>query len=522
MKPFLTLSIILLALSNSQAVNSASLENSLKKVLSQGYFDARIDGEELLKGSLYKIGRVKFNSITSLPSLSLSQYQGQPASRVNADNIVEELKDVLLSSGFIFSFLEFDLEPVPGKHRVNLLISINTGSRFKLGGLVFKGTKTRQKTLERMSMLETGETYNYSRIEQAIKKLSRSGYFSDVYQKILARDSLKNLVYPILNLTDLKVNNISGILGYNNEDNRKGSALNGLVDIKLINLLGTARDFNFHFSARNKEKQIDLEYVEPWLLTLPLGASLNLHLLIEDSVYIESSYGSTLFQDINFNSRYNLSFLRQFNETFFFRDSFTGFRDTVIFTSRKSEAFISGIELIQDFRDRAPNTLSGGYFKVKFNGIRRTEADSVSYLVQNLTESHFWIPISKRFILKTKAASAFSWPLKASLNNRGNLFQVGGAGTIRGYREKEFLTNAYVYSNIELQYLLSTKNRVMILTDPGLVNKRSGDIYWNRVLGYGFGMDLGSKDWVFAIRYALSRERSFANGLLHVKIENRF
>lgn len=523
MNSLILILMALTAITGKETAPAVLLQPQLQKVMSEGYLDARIEEGALINGNLFKIKHVKVNKIKSWGSHSLSHYEGQPASRNITDKIISELKDKLLSTGFIFSSIEFDLETSLESERVNLLLTIKTGSRFKLGKLVFRGTKTREKTLQRLSLLQPGETYDYRRIQKAIRKLSRKGYFSDVYQEALARDSLKNLVYPILNISDLKANQISGVLGYNNDnESRDGSALNGFIDIQLVNLIGTARDLEFNFASQNKEKQIHFEFTEPWLWTLPVGASLNLSRLIEDSIYIESSYGTTLFQDINFNSHYNLSFLRQFNETFFFVDSFTGLKDTLIFSSQKTNAVISGIEIIQDWRDKVPGTLMGGYLKTKFNGIRRNQADSVTYLLQNLTESHSWIPLGKRIILKIKAAMAISLPLETSLNNRGNLFQVGGANTLRGYREKEFLTNAYVYSNLELQYLLSKENRILILVDPGWVNKSVGEFDWNKVLGYGVGMDLGSADWVFAIRYALNPERSFGGGLIQVKIENRF
>jgi len=538
---------VLLTSAAAGSKESELLESQLKKNLSEGFLDARIENNQLIKGNIYKIGQVKVNQPAALPAISFATFTGKPAALATTEKIIAELKEMLLGTGFIFSSIEFEIEPatsvspdkissrkVTGKpstkstdksfarSTVNLIINVETGAQFKLGKLVFKGTKTREKTLQRMSLLERGETYDYRRIQRAIEKLSRSGYFASVYQEVLTRDSVKHLVYPILNLSDLKANNISGILGYNNEDNREGSGVNGFIDINLVNLLGTARDLEFHFAAQNRERQINFVYTEPWILTLPVGASFNLSHLMEDSLYVETSYGTTLFQDINFNSRYNLSFLRQFNETFFFKDSFTGFVDTLIFTSSKSTAFISGIELIQDWRNKVPSTFSGGLMKTRFNGIKRNEDSRDTYLMQNLSESHFWFPLGKRFILKTKTAAAVSLPLKTSLENRGNLFQLGGTNSIRGYREKEFLTDAYVYNNIELHYLLSVRNRILLLADPGLVNKPVGDFYWNQVFGYGFGFDLGSREWVFAIRYALSRQRSFSNGLLHVKIENRF
>jgi len=498
------------------------LQNHLKEALAQGFLDAKIKDSHLVKGFLYKIEQVQWNQIKALPQFTLSHFEGQPASSKVTTKIIDELKAALLGGGFVFSSIEFDLATGKNPYTVILLIQIKTGSRFKLGKVIFSGSKTTEQTLKRLSLLEWGETYNYRRLNQAIRKLSRTGYFSDVTQTSLTRDSLKNLIYPLVHLTDLKANQIAGVLGYNNEESVEGDKLNGFVDLELLNLGGTARDLEFHFAAQNQERQIQFDYREPWIGSLPIGASLFLNLFLQDSVYQETNLGTTLFQDINFNSRYILSFSRQFNESFFTQDTFFDFRDTLILSSKKSKALISGIEVSQDWRDKAPATLRGGFVKVKTNGIRREESDTTRFLMQNLAQIQVWLPLSGRIILKSGLAAAVSFPLKESLYNRGDLFYLGGVNTLRGYREREFLTNSYVYGNFELQYLLSSYNRAMLLLDPGLINKPVGEFYWNRVLGYGLGLDMGSKNWVFSIRYALNPERSFGNGLVQVKIENRF
>jgi hemolysin activation/secretion protein len=149
--------------------------------------------------------------------------------------------------------------------------------------------------------------------------------------------------------------------------------------------------------------------------------------------------------------------------------------------------------------------------------------------VQNVGSLQSWWPLSRRFVFYQALKEAATWPLKNdSLTNRGNLFQFGGANTLRGYRENDFLTNMYVYANLELQYLLTERNRFLVFVDPGLVNKsRSlggayGKVYWRQVAGYGLGIDLGSKEWIFGISYALNPDRGFSEGLLHVNVVNNF
>ncbi|MFC1584103.1 POTRA domain-containing protein [Fibrobacterota bacterium] len=508
---------------------SDSLARVRYQLMRDGFLGADIKAGKVIAGPMFKIREIVVSSPQefSLRELRLAGYPGQSATALTMDRIRERVSAYLLENGYLFFSLSFDLEEVrppppagksgkrEGRGQVRLMVTIASGSEYKLGDIQFSGTKTKPTVLSRLSLLTRGDTYEHHRVGQARKKLARTGYFHFVEEGPLSRDSLRNLLYPAMYMSDVKGNSISGVFGYASEAGERGGGLEGFLDINLFNLAGTARDFAFTFSGRPEQKQVHMNYKEPFLWTLPLGAGLDLSLLLEDSVYNERSLGVTLFQDIDFFSRYLLSYTGQENETF------SEGPDGRI-TSVRSTAIITGIETVFDWRNAAPHTLSGGTVSIGLNGIRRNTSDSIDYLVQNRNIIKYWLPISKRSVLHHKLAGAGVWPLEKSLGNRGNLFQVGGAQTIRGYRENEFLTNLYLYANVELQYLLSDRNRIYLLVDPGLINKNQGDVYWNRVLGYGVGADLGSRDWIFGISYALSTERKFEEGLVHVKVVNNF
>jgi outer membrane protein assembly factor BamA len=517
--------------------NSApdSLEMQRIELMKMGNLDAAVEKGAVKSGSVYRIGEIDIASKRKYTAeeLSLTVYVGRAASVETMESIKERIKEFMLNTGFVFSTISFDMQVIKpdsqsavkgsrDKNRhVRLLIRIAPGSQYKLGGLKFRGTKTRTDVLNRLSLLKRGENYSHKRIELARRKLARSGFFHFVKEGGLYRDSVRHLLYRLFEVSDVRRNRISGIMGYSSEEER-GREWTGFLDIELFNLAGTARNFNFHFSAQAELKSVRMEYLEPWIWTLPLGGTVKGSLLLEDSVYSEIAWGFTLFQDLDFYSRYVLSYESQHNEMLFKEDDGT-------LNSVKSSAIITGIETIFDWRDAAPHTRSGGKVNIGFKGIRRAIGDSVEYLVQNLNSVRNWWPMTRRIVFYNRLAGAAVWPLKNdTLTNRGDRFQFGGTNTLRGYRENDFLTNMYVYANLELQYLLSDRNRAFVFADPGLVNRsfktggNYGKIYWRRVVGYGLGADLGSREWVFGISYALSPERSFAEGLLHVRVVNSF
>jgi hypothetical protein len=155
------------------------------------------------------------------------------------------------------------------------------------------------------------------------------------------------------------------------------------------------------------------------------------------------------------------------------------------------------------------------------NAVRRAAADSSRFLAQSIDELGLWANAG-RWVFHSLLVGACDWPLERR-PDRGDLFELGGANTLRGYREREFLTDAYVYANLEIQFLLAPGSRAAVFAVPGLIDRPGiGEIRWRRVLGYGAGLESGSKDWTFGISYALNPGRAVGDGFVHLRVTNNF
>jgi hypothetical protein len=164
--------------------------------------------------------------------------------------------------------------------------------------------------------------------------------------------------------------------------------------------------------------------------------------------------------------------------------------------------------------------LHGVRFESKVTGLRRDLGDSSYFLVQGAQTMGLWTNRG-RWVGHLLVSGGGDWPLEAR-SNRGELFELGGANSIRGFREKEFLTNLYLYGNAEIQFLLSPWSRASVFAVPGLVNRLGGDVHWRRVVGYGVGLEAGGGDWTFGISYALNPGRDPGDGFLHLRVVNNF
>ncbi len=491
-------------------------DSLLLNLYQQGYLAAERDTQGIIQqGNLYRIGKI---TVTKNPqkftsqSLRLENFTGQWVTKQILSDLQSTIANTLMDSGFTFAALQWDVEENISGQALDLTLTLNCGPGYKFGGFKAHGSRIQPDVLERLSLLKFGENFNIHRIQAAEEKISRLGYFDRLEARQLFRDSTRYLLYPELLLSDFKGNRLSGLLGYDSENKGQGGLL-GYLDIHLINMAGTARDLDFHLNAQSlkgtpAETQVKVDYTEPWLYLLPIGAKASLALSLQDSVYNERKLGLGIFQDIDFHSKYQVNFGLQHNENFV--------------DSTQSDAKTIGFELIYDARDKVPYTLRGEKISGSVEGIRRELADTTYYVLQNKMQTEGWIPFGKRWVGYGRLSAAGNWPLRVH-PNRGELFQIGGTNSIRGYRENEFLTDLFVYANLELQFILSARSRVSLFGVPAWINQLgSGDIDWQRVAGYGFGLDLGNKDWVFGISYALNPDRSLGNGLVHVHVVNQF
>ncbi len=491
----------------------SSLDSSeVSAAMAEGFLLAKSEGNHLDKGPLFSLGGIWIRSAPGFTTvqMGIAVFSGQPATAANVQTIGNRVRKFLLDHGHPFAVVKMDFTTREDKAALDLGVFIEAGEGFKFGGFKYVGSSIRPEALERLALLKYGEAYSETRVALAIEKLSRTGYFEALIPGTVYRDSAKNLLYPSLSMTDLKGNRLSGILGYDSEK-KGGDGVNGYVDIHLINLRGTARDLDFNFESKQtglgtSSKEARLDYLEPWIPGTSIGVKIKLHVSLEDSLYDERSMGTEFFQDFDFHSRYLVAFARQFNHDYI--------------ASSRSTADIAGLGFQFDSRDQVPATLKGMRFSTRLNGVHRDLQDSSYFLLQNWNEFSLWANLG-RWVGHVLISGNGNWPLEGRAN-RGELYSIGGANTIRGFREKEFLTNLFLYGNFEMQFLLAPRSRASVFIVPALINRMDGDVNWKREIGYGIGLESGAKDWTFGISYALNPARSLGNGFVHVRVTNNF
>jgi outer membrane protein assembly factor BamA len=517
------LSFILVILSMAGALQAHGFpagDSAVAACIAEGYWSAREDSTrpgDPVRGPLFRLRTVTVTDERGRPpeGFSLAEFEGETADRKSFEALQSALRNAYLNHGFPFAEIVARLRAdSSGLPAVDAEFRVMRGSAFKRGEAEVRETRTLPETVRRLALWEKDEPFSPSRLAKGLERLRRTGYFESVEWTGLYRDADRNLLYPVLRLPDARGNSVGGLLGYDSKA-EGGGKLTGYLDIRLFNLFGTARDLSFGFDDRDgSEREIRAAYTEPWILNLPVGARLESSFLQQDTVFWEWNQSVTFFRDLSFISRIETEFGSQANHQ-------AGINGAV---GSGTEALRSGVRLLFDARDRALFTRSGYRSGLGATGVRRafTRAgrDSSYFLLQAQASIESWIPLASRLGLRLSARAASNFPLNRL--NRGELYEVGGARTLRGYREREFQTNAYALGEGELQYWVGRRASLFGFVSPGAVNRPVGRVDARGVLGYGLGTELSQGDWNLALAYALNPARRPGDGLLHVAVENRF
>ncbi|MDD5088867.1 MAG: BamA/TamA family outer membrane protein, partial [bacterium] len=108
-----------------------------------------------------------------------------------------------------------------------------------------------------------------------------------------------------------------------------------------------------------------------------------------------------------------------------------------------------------------------------------------------------------------------------------DLYRLGGARSLRGYREEQFLGSRIGWASIEIRYWLGSASRFFVFGDAGGVYRairteaaqsESTRIRTSAGLGIRIGTDIG----IWGFDYGIGQEDRLLNGKLHVSLLSTF
>ncbi len=306
-----------------------------------------------------------------------------------------------------------------------------------------------------------------------------------------------------------------GAFGYQPATGGGSGEIVGKVDLGLENLFGTGRALRLHWENLGANTEdMEIGYSEPWALGLPVSLTGSFAQERRENL----GYTQTLFTA---GAGYDLGRIH----------ASAGVRHERTSADSLASAAATGIEAGASWNalDDLSNPRSGLRYSGAWSSLRkryRFGARERVTLTRAALSVDNYIPAARNqtvaVLLSYRRVDAGKRVLDPA-----DRFWIGGASSLRGYREQIFPASAALLSTLEYRFLTGGSSRVFVFTDIGHL--------WNRVrtgertattsitrIGYGFGLRIQSKAGTLGFDYGLGKGDGPGDGKLHVRLSTEF
>ena len=436
----------------------------------------------------------------------LKQYEslGYPFAKV-------EIGDIRFQEGL--TYVETDLS-----------LRIEEGTAARISGLTVEGnTTTHTSVIERAARFTQGDLYTGGLPATIKLRLERLQLFSSVSMPELFMKDDRS-VGLLVRVAEGSPNRFDGIIGYVPPGTSGGSGyVTGFVDVQFRNLFGTARKLSARWNRESQTSQeIALRYKEPWIASLPISAEGGYGQRKQDSTYVRESYDLVLETTVAEDMTIGLVAAGS-------RVTPTeGFGQTIV---GRSSSLSVGARLAYDSRDNQVTPTAGVKYYADYRTGRKeiltpvrgstTEKNSTQFLSFDL---EYYLTVIRNQALAVLVSAR---DYRSSAIELGDLFRLGGANTLRGYREGQFVGSTIVWTNLEYRLLTGQRSFAFAFLDLGYASTPvrqeaglTGEEF--RRLGYGAGVRVDTPLGLIGVSLALGQGDTFSSAKLHLRLVNEF
>ena len=409
--------------------------------------------------------------------------------------------------------------------KLRVVLHFDEGEKVTIDEIHVAGNKeTSEHVIVRESGIRPGDYYDQERIGKIPQRLNRMNIFSRVDEpEFFVKKSGSGGL--LLSVQEGNTNTFDGILGYVPASNTDAQGyVMGLVNVTMRNLFGTARKLNVHWQRDDQRSQeLAAQYVEPWVADLPVDASALFQQRQQDTTYVRRAF--ELKADVHVSDAFTVGGIFD-QENVIPSSSLSG---AVLSNSR---TVTTGLELRYDSRDDVFSSTNGVNYRSDYQFGNKTilgePADSSSrnsFTVQKVSfDAEFFV---QPFLRQVVAFGVHGRQLTSDDIDIGNLYRFGGATTLRGYRENQFLGSRVGWTNTEYRFLLARRSYFLVFFDTGYYYLPGDDAKGISSIehlkyGYGLGIRLESSLGNIGVSFALGEGDSFSQGKIHIGLINDF
>jgi len=504
-------------------VDSALVVGDMQRILAHyqalGYWRARVhfpeiqvkDKKAIIRFRIEEMGRTRIDAMEMRGKTVFSQevlsstFSDAVGAVLTSARLDRELKRLLAfyeNRGYPFCSLDPEVEFSQNKARIAVMV--DPGPLCVVDTVVFEGNAvTRSDVLLREMRLVLGAVYDQRRVDRAERFLKRLPFLISVdHLEVIREDNFTSLVVRV---REARTARVEGGMGYGPQG--AGARLTGALGLNIHNVAGAGRLGQLSWKrAGVGASDLKVLLQEPWVLNKPFSAEIELA-AVERSGYSEwvLGMGATLRAWEEGSLRGKVS------------------RGHVVPDSlgigiyEESDRWALSMSAILDYRDGVWNPRRGWVGEAAFE-LGRVEGTRAAVIrrMQSVSVQAFY-QVGERYVWGILGRGM--WVSQSGGLPREARIRLGGANSIRGYREEAFWTTKAGWISLEWRYLVGEHSRLFAFLDAGLLEDLSGGV---APVGYGAGMALHSKMGMLGLDMAWARADGFGDGKVHVRVVNAF
>ena len=528
-----------LGLPGGRAPDSVAVARGVTRLVEafhrEGWLDARVDS--LVPGAVSKGKADLVVWLTSGPRHALEQVTFEGLVRIGEDE-ARTLTGLVPGAPFRAERIDQGLARLVSAYetrgfpaaRATVLDFTRRGAAVDLFVRVFEGDSTVVRALEfenahltKRSVMEksmgnvVGLPYNRARLAQSRQRLLDLGVFTYVGEPRVEPlgEGGARVVVPV---EEARANTFDGAVGYQGDT----KTLTGLANVRLDNLGGRARQGELFWEGRGRGRsEFRVRYVEPLLFGLNLKGEVLLSQFNEDTTYARTRIAGRFTFGIGGGGRLFL----------------TAARDRTVLESGPVEhasatTTEAGFEL--DRRDNPFVPRRGSAFRLSSGTVFKTET-----LRPDGSGSTRATQLVARALGQANRPTGGSAGARAELEGGLRLTNepvvpvydldfVGGATTLRGYREGEFQVARWGVLRLEYGVFTAESGRVFAFLDQGVLDRpfldEAGESQNSTLYraGYGIGIEAPLALGRLGLTLGYGKGDGPLDGKLHVRLTSRF
>ncbi len=477
---------------------------TIDTVRSADRVDVRVDvseGERASVGSVSVSGSAFYTTDEIIDRLGVRA--GDPFDPIALEGSLRRLLVTYNDAGFPYAQVWLTgFAYRPESNSTELSFSIFEGDRAAIAHVLFEGlAKTDTTTALRISRLREGAVYNERAVQRAGAYLRASGIFESVggAEVRRGRDGSVDVALPVKEYE--RYNRFQGAFGFSRRNDGE-YVLNGSAEVELRNIAGTGRDAMFSWlNDGEKYSQVDVRYGEPFLFSSPVHLDAEVRQIVQDTIYTWHSGG--LYFTVPLGPDYS------------------------VVAGAAGDRNVPGDgELLRSIRQRYRlgfERWSGGLLDVrahvegayKRNYLRGDRTEREGQVLYRL-EAAVDVPTfhNQSVFCRLVSEAVFS----SHVIPAAERLPLGGAKSLRGYRENQFRGERIVYANVE--YRFGGEGRIFVFDDVGWFYRKEDG--WTMKNGVGFGLRSVSTVGIIELSFGVGDRLSLEGTRIHISLQESF